>query len=123
MAAGLPFLRVRFNQLLKDLPTINAKSGIDKRAVLEEQQRRCSAYAKTFRKFRVIVDLDGADAHAWWDFGRELCEHARELLARDATFGPEVDDRQPRLPQNFGVEIPFVPNCKVVLVHGRDPFH
>src|ERR1700722_6348922 len=115
---GCPCSRVHFNQFLEDLSTVDSCTSFYQRAVLKEQQRRRRPHIKTLREFRVVVDLHGANAHALRNFGRDLGEYAGQLLAGNAAFGPEVDDRQAGLPQNLGIEVPLIPNGKIALGHG-----
>ena len=79
-------LRMRFNDLLEDLTAVYARSGIHKFAAFEKKKGWCRLYPKPRCKFQIVVDLYRSNAHAWRDLGRELGEHARQLLAGNALF-------------------------------------
>ena len=58
----------------------------------ERDDHRDRLRAEGLRELRVRVDVDLGEHEAAAGLGDDLLEHGRELLARPAPLGPQVDD-------------------------------
>lgn len=87
--------RKKFGKLLEDAALWHRSNNFRLDLTLVEQQHCGNAHdVETTGDIAVVINIEFCDSDLAWHIGCDLLENGRNLLARSAPFGPEVNQNR-----------------------------